>query len=69
MLVTKTRQRHEFMKSMKIENTNCYTKEEVDEINKYHEREGLDIDVDYTTCRKNPGMRAVAKLFSISLWG
>ena len=54
---------------MKIENTKNYTKEEVDEINKYHESIGLSIDLDHTKCKKNPGMRAISKLFLNSLWG
>ena len=54
---------------MQIENTKNYTKEEVDEINKYHESIGLSIDLDHTKCKKNPGMRAISKLFLNSLWG
>ena len=54
---------------MKIENSKNYTKEEVDEINKYHESIGLSIDLDHTKCKKNPGMRAISKLFLNSLWG
>ena len=54
---------------MKIENTKCYTKEEVVAINKHHASVGLTIYVDYSKCRENPGVRAISKLFLSSLWG
>ena len=53
----------------KIENTKCYTEEEVEHINKYHASIGLDINVDYRNCSDNPGKRAICKLLLNSLWG
>ena len=54
---------------MKIENTECYTKEEADAINKYHTSIGVNINLDYKNCSENPGMRAISKLFLNALWG
>ena len=36
---------------------------------KYRARAGLHIDIDYTKCRMNPGMRTISKLFLNSLRG
>ena len=54
---------------MKTENTQFYTPEECEEINKGFQDKGLDINIVSANTCDNPGLRGVAKLFLNSLWG
>ena len=59
----------EFFYKMKIENTQFYTPEECEEINKGFQSKGLNIEIKSENTSDNPGLRGVAKLFLNSLWG
>ena len=54
---------------MKIENEEEYTQEQCDEINAYHRRIGFNFIIRPENCKKNPGLRVVAKNCLNSLWG
>ena len=54
---------------IKIENTQVYTQEECDEINKSHKELGFDFEIKPENTKKNPGLRQLAKICLNSLWG
>ena len=54
---------------MKIENTQFYTSEECEVINRGFKEKGLNIVIESSNTCNNPGLRGVAKLFLNSLWG
>ena len=47
---------------MKVENTQDYSAEECDDINKQHEAMGFDFKVEPQNTQKNKALRAIAKL-------
>ena len=48
---------------MKIQNTQFYTPEQCEEINKGFKNKGLNIEIKSEYTCDNPGLRGVAKLF------
>ena len=58
----------EFFYTMKIQNTQFYTPEQCEEINKGFNNKGLNIEIKSEYTCDNPGLRGVAKLRFNSLW-
>jgi hypothetical protein len=54
---------------LKIENTKVLTQEECNKINKAHKDLGFNFEIKPENTKKNPGLRAIAKLCLNSLWG
>jgi hypothetical protein len=58
----------EFSLKVKIQNNKHYTTEECDRINQSHRNLGLSVNIQSEDTSKNPGMKALAKLYLNSLW-
>ena len=54
---------------LKVENSGKMTQEECDKVNQAHKDLGFEFEIKPEDTRKNPGLRAIAKLCLNSLWG
>ena len=54
---------------MKIENSGEKTIEECEAVNESHRQLGFNFKAEPKNCKKNPGLRQLAKICLNSLWG